>query len=278
MYRRISVHLDQGFDCKRRTQAAIGLAKRHQAELVGIYATSAPPQYYYGESVLMSRALNVMKDLQAQGRDSVQNAFLAAASQADIPAQVRSDDTSPSASVALHGRVSDLIIVSQLNRDDVEAAHENEFVEQTLLTAGRPVLVVPSSGHFPVIGERVLYCWDGSRESARALADAAPVLRMADHLVVLTMDEGAATRGAGSASFDDLASYCEAQGMPRPEHVRRDIKGVGVGSTILNAAADYSADLIVMGAYGHSKLREWAMGGATASILKTMTVPIMFSH
>ena len=259
MYRRISVHLDQGFDCKRRTQAAIGLAKRHQAELVGIYATSAPPQYYYGESVLMSRALNVMKDLQAQGRDSVQNAFLAAASQADIPAQVRSDDTSPSASVALHGRVSDLIIVSQLNRDDVEAAHENEFVEQTLLTAGRPVLVVPSSGHFPVIGERVLYCWDGSRESARALADAAPVLRMADHLVVLTMDEGAATRGAGSASFDDLASYCEAQGMPRPEHVRRDIKGVGVGSTILNAAADYSADLIVMGAYGHSKLREpWA--------------------
>ena len=52
--------------------------------------------------------------------------------------------------------------------------------------------------------------------------------------------------------------------MPRPEHVRRDIKGVGVGSTILNAAADYSADLIVMGAYGHSKLREWAMGGATA--------------
>ena len=53
---------------------------------------------------------------------------------------------------------------------------------------------------------------------------------------------------------------------------------MGVGSTILNAAADYSADLIVMGAYGHSKLREWAMGGATASILKTMTVPIMFSH
>ena len=93
MYRRISVHLDQGFDCKRRTQAAIGLAKRHQAELVGIYATSAPPQYYYGESVLMSRALNVMKDLQAQGRDSVQNAFLAAASQADIPP--RSAATTP---------------------------------------------------------------------------------------------------------------------------------------------------------------------------------------
>ena len=66
--------------------------------------------------------------------------------------------------------------------------------------------------------------------------------------------------------------------MPAPDHVRRDIKGVGVGSTILNAAADYSADLIVMGAYGHSKFREWAMGGVTASILKSMTVPIMFSH
>ena len=63
--------------------------------------------------------------------------------------------------------------------------------------------------------------------------------------------------------------------MPAPDHVRRDIKGVGVGSTILNAAADYSADLIVMGAYGHSKFREWAMGGATASILRSMTLSLI---
>lgn len=176
------------------------------------------------------------------------------------------------------GRTSDLLVVSQQNREDVEAVHENEFVEQTLLTAGRPVLVVPSSGDFPVVGERVLYCWDGSREAARALADAAPLLRLASHLVVLTMDEGAATRDDEPVPFEDLATYCIAQGMPAPDHVRRDIKGVGVGSTILNAAADYSADLIVMGAYGHSKFREWAMGGATASILRSMTVPIMFSH
>ena len=277
MYRRISVHLDQGFDCKRRTQAAIGLAKRHQAELVGIYATSAPPQYYYGESVLMSRALNVMKDLQAQGRDSVQNAFLAAASQADIPAQLRSDDTSPSASVALHGRVSDLIIVSQLNRDDVEAAHENEFVEQTLLTAGRPVLVVPSSGHFPVIGERVLYCWDGSRESARALADAAPVLRMADHLVVLTMDEGAATRAPDRPASTTWPATARPRACPgRARAPRHQGRGRRQHHPQRGGRLQRRPDR-------HGRLRsqqaqEWAMGGATASILKTMTVPIMFSH
>lgn len=278
MYRRISVHLDHGFDCPRRTRVALALAKRHQAELVGIYASSAPPQYYYGESVLLSRTLNVIRDLQAQNRSAVQNAFLEAAAAVDVPASVRAAEGSPSACVALFGRTSDLLIVSQENREDVEAAHEVEFVEQALLTAGRPVLVVPSSGDFPAIGERVLYCWDGSREAARALADAAPLLRMASHLVVLTMDEGAASRKEASVPFEDLATYCIAQGMPAPDHVRRDIKGVGVGSTILNAAADHSADLVVMGAYGHSKLREWAMGGATASILKTMTVPIMFSH
>lgn len=279
MYRRISVHLDHGFDCARRTQVALTLARRHQAELVGIYATSAPPQYYYGESVLLSRTLSVIRDLQTQNRDAVQKAFLETAAALDVPAAVRSvDNGSPSACVALLGRTSDLIVLSQENPDDIEAAHEIEFVEQTLLTAGRPVLVVPSSGDFPVIGERVLYCWDGSREAARALADAAPLLRAASHLVVLTMDEGAASRKGAAVPFDDLASYCVAQGMPAPEHVCRDIKGVGVGSTILNAAADYSADLVVMGAYGHSKLREWAMGGATASILKSMTVPIMFSH
>ena len=226
----------------------------------------------------MSKTLSVMRDLQSQNRGAVQNAFLEAAANADVPAVVRAGDNTPSATVALYGRTSDLIIVSQDNREDVEAAHETEFVEQALLTAGRPVLVVPSSGDFPVIGDRVLVCWDGSREAARALADAAPLLRSASHLVVLTMDEGAATRKGEAAPFEDLATYCIAQGMPAPDHVRRDIKGVGVGSTILNAAADYSADLIVMGAYGHSKFREWAMGGVTASILKSMTVPIMFSH
>lgn len=278
MYRRITVHLDHGFDCTRRTALALGLAKRHKAELVGVYASSAPPQYYYGESVMMSRTLNIMKNLQAQNRGAVQNAFLEAAAAADVPAVVRAGESSPSATVALHGRASDLIIVSQQNRDDVEAAHENEFVEQTLLTAGRPVMVLPSSGEFPVVGDRVLLCWDGSREAARALADAAPLLQGASHVVVLTMDEGAATRNVESIPFEDLATYCVAHGIPAPDHVRRDIKGVGVGSTILNAAADYSADLVVMGAYGHSKFREWAMGGATASILKSMTVPIMFSH
>ncbi|MBC9902669.1 MULTISPECIES: universal stress protein [Achromobacter] len=277
MYRRISVHLDHGFDCKRRIEAALALAKRHKAELVGIYANAAPPQYYYGESVLMSRSLGIIKELQAQSRDAVETAFLEAAAEADVPAFMRAGTSSPSETVALLGRTTDLIVVSQENREDVEAAHEIEFVEQTLLTAGRPVLAIPSSGEFPVIGDRVLCCWDGSREAARALADAAPILRLASHMVVLTMDEGAASP-KHEAPFEDLATYCVAQGMPAPEHVRRDIKGVGVGSTILNAAADHSADLIVMGAYGHSKLRQWALGGATASILKSMTVPVMFSH
>ena len=277
MYRRISVHLDHGFDCKRRIEAALALAKRHKAELVGIYANAAPPQYYYGESVLMSRSLGIIKELQAQSRDAVETAFLEAAAEADVPAFMRAGTSSPSETVALLGRTTDLIVVSQENREDVEAAHEIEFVEQTLLTAGRPVLAIPSSGEFPVIGDRVLCCWDGSREAARALADAAPILRLASHMVVLTMDEGAASP-KHEAPFEDLATYCVAQGMPAPEHVRRDIKGVGVGSTILNAAADHSADLIVMGAYGHSKLRQWALGGATASLLKSMTVPVMFSH
>ena len=277
MYRRISVHLDHGFDCKRRIEAALALAKRHKAELVGIYANAAPPQYYYGESVLMSRSLGIIKELQAQSRESVETAFLEAAAEADVPAFMRAGTSSPSETVALLGRTTDLIVVSQENREDVEAAHEIEFVEQTLLTAGRPVLAIPSSGEFPVIGDRVLCCWDGSREAARALADAAPILRLASHMTVLTMNEGAASP-KHEAPFEDLASYCVAQGMPAPDHVRRDIKGVGVGSTILNAAADHSADLIVMGAYGHSKLRQWALGGATASILKSMTVPVMFSH
>lgn len=279
MYRRIALHLDQGYDCQRRTTVALALARRHKAEVLGIYASSAPPQYYYGESVLLSRALDVMKQVLAEDRAAVQNGFLASASAADVAASVRSAESSPSACMALYGRTADLIVLSQENPRDTGAAHEIEFVEQTLLSAGRPVLVVPSSGTFTGVGERIVYCWDRSREAARALADAMPLLKHAGEIVVLTMDEGESTTTREPAiPFAELATYFELHGVPEPRHVRRDIRGVGVGATILNTAADHSADLIVMGAYGHSKLREWAMGGATASVLESMTVPVLFSH
>ena len=220
MYRRISVHLDHGFDCKRRTDAALGLARRHKAELVGIYANAAPPQYYYGESVLMSRAASVMEQLQTQSRDAVLNGFLASAAAADVPAAVRAGEASPSATVAALGRASDLIVVSQENREDVEAAHEIEFVEQTLLTAGRPVLVVPSIGAFPVIGERVLCCWDGSREAARALADAAPS-------IVDRWDSKSLSIGAGYGNFTGsiIGRVIDVPGKPGKW------EGLGIGLT-----------------------------------------------
>ena len=178
--------------------------------------------------------------------------------------------------MALHGRVSDLIIVSQLNRDDVEAAHENEFVEQTLLTAGRPVLVVPSSGHFPVIGERVLYCWDGSRESARALADAAPVLRMADHLVVLTMDEGAATRAPDRPASTTWPATARPRACPASTCAATSRAWASAAPSQRGGRLQRRPDR--HGRLWPQQAQEWAMGGATASILKTMTVPIMFSH
>lgn len=278
MLRRISVHLDRGFDCARRIEIALELARRHQAEVLGIYASAAPPQYYYGESVLMTNALKVMHDLQAQDSNKVQNAFLERARASDIPASVTIGHGLPSESLSRLARCTDLLIISQENDNDIEAAQEIELVEQTMLSTGRPVMVVPNAGAFPIVGDRVLLSWDGSRESARALSDALPLLRRASSVVVLTMDEGD-TRGKNAAStLDELLAYFSAHGLPAPETANRDIKGVGVGETILNAAADFSSDLIVMGAYGHSKLRQWAMGGATSSILRSMTVPILFSH
>ncbi len=278
MLRRISVHLDRGSDCARRVEIALGLAQRHKADVTGIYASAAPPQYYYGESVLMAKTLSVMHELQAQDSKKVQAQFLDAAKIREVTASVSVGRGAPSEAVSRLARCTDLLIISQENDDDIEAAQEIEFVEQTLLSTGRPVLVVPKVGHFPVVGDRVLLSWDGSRESARALSDALPLLRAASSVVVLTMDEGDSQTKDAAITFADLTAYFAAHGLPVPESAQRDIKGVGVGETILNAAADFSADVVVMGAYGHSKLRQWAMGGATSSILRFMTVPVLFSH
>ncbi|MCW0210980.1 MAG: universal stress protein [Achromobacter sp.] len=278
MFRRIAVHLDHGIDSSRRIEFSLLLAKAHDAHLTGIFASYIAPGYFYDEAGLWVRSMDTARQINEKGRSAAQAAFSEAAREAGVSASWRQGEGTPAECVAKHARCSDVLVVSQENTDDLEAATGNDFVEQVLMSAGRPVIVLPAAGTFKGVGARVLYCWDRGREAARALADAAPLLRNANALTVLTLDEGGDEASGLEVPFEDLAAYCACHGFPQPRHEFRSTRDTDVGDAILSAAADAGADLIVMGAYGHSRMRQWVMGGATRSLLEAMTVPVLFSH
>ncbi|NMK46464.1 universal stress protein [Achromobacter sp. Bel] len=278
MFRRIAVHLDHGVDCPRRIEFCLHIAKAHDAHLTGIFTSYVSPGYFSDEAGLWARTTEGAMEITTKKRSALQQAFSEAARRAGVTESWRQGEGSPAECVSRHARYSDVLVIGQQNAYDLQAATGNDFVEQTLLFVGRPVIVLPTAGMFETLGTRVLYCWNGGREAARAIADAAPLLRHADSLRVLTMDEAADSRIEIETLYEDLAVYCTCHGFPEPEHETRGTRDIDVGDAILSSAADFGADLIVMGAYGHTRMRELVMGGATRSLLKAMTVPVLFSH
>jgi nucleotide-binding universal stress UspA family protein len=165
----------------------------------------------------------------------------------------------------------DLAVVGQ-----PEGAAPEEIVDEAVLfESGRPVIFVPYIQKAALKLDRVMVCWDGSRTAARAIADAMPFLQKAKQVEIVMV-------GAKEAKND------EAPGVDLGQHLARHGLGISikritspeidVASTLLSYAADTSADFMVMGGYGHSRLREFILGGATSAILKSMTVPVLMSH
>jgi nucleotide-binding universal stress UspA family protein len=278
MLRRISVHPDREFDGDQRFETALSLAKRHNAELTGIYAGYQFPEYLYDESVKMTALFVDVVQEHEKTRVKVETQFRIATKTAGVTAFWRYAGPGLAEQVALHARNSDLLIVGQYNSEDKAAISDHRFVQNLLLSTGRPVLVVPKGRPYTDLGRRVLYCWDRGRESARALADAAPILKEATELIVLTVDPESSRIHTTGVPFDDLSAYCTAHNYPSTTLVEMRHDGGGTGQTILKAAHKYDCDLIVMGAYGHNKLQELVMGGATRTLLASMTMPVLFSH
>jgi nucleotide-binding universal stress UspA family protein len=150
-----------------------------------------------------------------------------------------------------------------------------QMIEQVVLSSGRPVLVVPYIGWTKTLGERITIAWDGGRESARAVADALPLLKKAKAVTVLVINPEKGNHGEEPGA--DIALHLARHGV-NAEVRRARFDDVDTGNAILSQVADLSSDLLVMGAYGHSRLRELVIGGVTRTIFEEMTVPVLMSH
>lgn len=275
-YKTILVHLDHRPRAPVRLELALRLAERFDAHVVGLYATGAVrlPSYAYsdGGPALQELLAQRQAETAKQARQRFQDV---AGRHGGSRFEWRESRSDPDAAMRMSARYADLVVAGQPEESDEGSLRG--LGEELALSAGRPVLFVPYVGQVADIGRRVLVAWDAGREAARAVTDALPFLQRAEHVEVASFDPERGARRHGEEPGADVGLYLARHGV-KVSVARQSNAGFETGGQILSRAADGGADLIVMGAFGHSRVRELVLGGATRTLLEAMTVPVLMSH
>ncbi len=277
-YRTVLVHLDGDARCAARVAMALQIAARHDAHLVGLAATGTLALPVVVEADLRGWP-DVVERVRGQQRERAQawvDAFKAQAGASGLKSfeSVLTDEEAESAMVRL-GRLSDLLVISQCDPKDTGVTVEADFPQRVFMQTGRPVLLLPRAGSVATLGRTVLVAWSGTRESARALNDALPLLNVADKVCVLCLDR-AEEATVSRLQLNDLRHWLERHGVSA-ECVQISTTE-DFGDTLLLRASGYGADLIVMGGFGHPRWAELALGGVTRTVLDAAVVPVLISH
>ena len=279
-YRDLLVVLDSDALARRRIGLAAAVAERFAAHLVGLYPLPVPQpprELGYFDPTMLDPFFAQARERARNAADRLREQFEHAAKLRGISAEWRLIPEGPEADPAIHARYADLTILGQLDPHRGDAETIRPRPEQVSLASGRPVLVVPYAGDFENVGRRVVIGWNATREAARAVNDAMPLLAAAEIVTVLTIDARETPRGHGGLPGADISLHLARHGVKAAiEHtVSADLS---VGDVLLSRVADLGADLLVMGAYGHSRARELLLGGATRTLLRSMTIPVLMSH
>ncbi len=179
--------------------------------------------------------------------------------------------------VGIAARYADLLLVAQPPLEGSDESGRADLVQTLLVGTGRPVLLVPAVGAPPGFGRRVLVAWDGGREAARAVADALPLLRAAEQVEVVTVDAAKRFSIVEAEPGTAITAHLVRHGV-KASLARLTRGPLSVADLLLNRAADHGQDLLVMGAYAHSRLRDLVLGGVTRHMLKHMTLPVFTAH
>jgi nucleotide-binding universal stress UspA family protein len=278
MYKTILVHVDGSARCAHRIAVATRLALLHDAHLVGTAPTGLSLYVFPvgGFEPGLPAVTFPIEELRGAA-DSALDAFEAAARQAGVTKlERRRVDEESGVGISMQARYADVVVISQSAPNDPLTQLRADFPEYVLLNCARPVLVVPATGIKGVFGKRIGVAWNGRDDAVRAITSAIPLLRAADQVQLLVLN--AETEGDlhGEVPGADMALYLARHG------VRVDVVAANtdddVGEALLQHAADSKLDLLVMGAYGHSRFREILLGGVTRSVLRSSMLPLWMAH
>lgn len=269
-YRDILVHVEPTGLATRRLETAIELARRFQAELIGLGAEAAEPSFGEGIAALIGGELAVAA--QTVVIDDLCNAAsLFRAKTSDLVTRWIAMQTSPETAVAEFARSADLIVAGGAAQPSERRAAE---VGETVLQAGRPVLIAPTHGR-PFRGRAAVVAWKDRREARRAVADALPLLRLAEVVVVAEVCDAAEVYDAEDR-VGAVADYLHRHGI---EAVGRAVASSGnPADEVKRAAHALGADLVVCGAFGRSRLGERTFGGFTHDMLRQPEQFVLMSH
>jgi nucleotide-binding universal stress UspA family protein len=278
--RDILVHIDaeDSEAGAHRRDYALSLAATFESHLTGFVLALQPtmPPMVMGE--VPGTLLESQRKSAIEAANRAADEFVAAASRAGVSYErrvVECAEAAASSVFASHARITDLVVAGQSGPDDYLALHEL-LVEAALFDSGRPVLIVPYAGLGGAKLDHVLVTWNGGREAARAMHDALPLLGKAGNVEIVVVGDWVSALEPHEPGAD-VGHHLARHGFD--VSVKRiAATGRGVSDTILSYASDVGADLVVMGGYGHSRLRQMVMGGVTRGMLQSMTVPVLMSH
>lgn len=283
-YRTILVHVDDSDHAVQRMALAATLARSSGAHLVGLAPTgisrflyeSMPPE---SSDPTLALHLDMLRE-QARTALATFSAQCDAAALASYEGRVMDDEAG--AGLSLQSRAADLLVISQA--DPAARALEADVPPYVITHSGRPVLLVPVAGSTVHVGRRVLVSWDGSREAARAMQLALPLLQAAQRVDLAVFDVASGEHTVADALAADALPWLARHGVTATLTVHPVHRRFGphrkheVGEALLARVAELAADVLVMGAYGHSRFRESILGGVTRTMLASMTVPVLMAH
>jgi nucleotide-binding universal stress UspA family protein len=277
-YKTILMHCNDQRRLSRLLAPAIAFADRFQSHLIGL--SVVPPVSVITTGVIGAPPIIVDAHCERYRQESsaMRRQFREATAARSFSAEWRDADAGsfPVVEVVLeHARAADLVVASQTDRE-WPASEWLDVADFVTVESGRPVLLIPNASQATHVGTRVLVAWDGSREAARAVFDALPILKHAEATKVVWVDpqdDGQPEQAIGQ----DICKALLRHGVRCEESQRATLQN-GVGGTLLAQVETFAADLLVMGCYGHSRLREFVFGGATRYILKHMGVAVLMSH
>ena len=273
----VVVHIPADRPADGLVDCAVSVAQTFEAHLDGFVCTYQPinPAIVVGASTAYYAAVNQYNTDNDEAAARLDQ-FEITARGAGITHGARSVCDTPvlaNESLSEISRLYDLSIVPQPDR--AKPGHQDPLPESILFNSGKPMLMVPYIHKGPLCLDRVLICWDGSRPAARAVQDAMPFLRRAKTIDIRAVNEDA--QDIGQATTAALVAHLLRHDLAAAAHHFTAPPG-NVHNTILSMAADSGADLLVMGGYGHSRLREFILGGVTRGIFKSLTLPALISH
>ena len=262
MLKDIMVHLDQAPSCRSRLEAAITLAKQHDASLTGLYIYSSPH---------LEQPEQILTDIRTMFQQQTEDAGVATDW---LAVDLGFSRVGVAEMMGYYVSFTDLLVVSQpLTADKAKQHAVITSPERLLLGSGRPVLIVPAFGSFPHIGERIMIAWKAGPKASRAMHDAMPLLQSAKHVNMVSIGNATFSPGEG----ERLSRYLALHNVPAVIELIPP-GTLSVGNTLLNLVADDNIDLLVLGVHITSRRGHLDMGEIGSFLLGQMTVPMLLSH